>query len=85
LCGESKTRLNAGNRETLRRFILWIRDDMTAASQLKENAMKKLSIALVCALIIPMFASVADARGRDKADFHYEGTTKCWSNNTRCK
>jgi hypothetical protein len=50
--------------------------------------MKKLSIALVCVLIIPMFASfasVADARGRDKPDFHYEGTTKCWSNNTRCK
>ena len=44
--------------------------------------MKKLSIALVCALIVPMFASVADARGRDKPDFHYEGTTKCWSNNT---
>ena len=43
------------------------------------------SIALVGVLIIPMFASVADARGRDKADFHYEGTTKCWSNNTRCK
>jgi hypothetical protein len=47
---------------------------MMAASQLKENAMKKLSIALVCALIVPMFASVADARGRDKPDFHYEGT-----------
>lgn len=43
------------------------------------------SIALVGVLIIPMFASVADVRGRDKADFHYEGTTKCWSNNTRCK
>jgi len=39
--------------------------------------MKKLSIALVCVLIIPMFASVAGARGRDKPDFHYEGTTKC--------
>ena len=47
--------------------------------------MKKLSVALVCLLIIPMFASIADARGRDKPDFHYEGTTKCWSNNTRCK
>jgi hypothetical protein len=47
--------------------------------------MKKLSIALVCVLIIPTFASVADARGRDKSDFHYEGTTKCWSNNTSCK
>jgi hypothetical protein len=58
---------------------------MMAASQLKENAMKKLSIALVCPLIVPMFASVADTRGRDKPDFHYEGTTKCWSNNTRYK
>ena len=58
---------------------------MMAVSKFKENAVKKLSIALVCVLIIPMFASVADARGRDKPDFHYEGTTKCWSNNTRCK
>ena len=56
-----------------------------AIRQFKEDAMKKLTIALVCALIIPMFASIADARGRDKPDFHYEGTTKCWSNNTRCK
>jgi hypothetical protein len=47
--------------------------------------MKKLSIALFCALLIPVFASVAHARGRDKPDFHYEGTTKCWNNNTRCK
>jgi hypothetical protein len=85
LSRESKTRLGVGHRETLPRFILWVRDDTMAASQLKENAMKKLSIALVCVLIIPMYASVADARGRDKADFHYEGTTKCWSNNTRCK
>ncbi len=77
--------LDAGNRKALPRFILWVCDDLMAASQLKENAMKKLSIALVCVLIMPMFASVADARGRDKADFHYEGTTKCWSNNTRCK
>ena len=56
-----------------------------AACQFKENAMKKLSIALVCVLIIPMFASVAGARGRDKPDFHYEGTTKCWLNDTHCK
>jgi hypothetical protein len=47
--------------------------------------MKKLSVALFCVLLIPVFASVAHARGRDKPDFHYEGTTKCWSNNTRCK
>jgi hypothetical protein len=58
---------------------------MMAGSQLKENAMKKFSIVLVCVLIMPMLASVADARGRDKPDFHYDGTTKCWSNNTRCK
>jgi len=51
----------------------------------KENAVQKLSIALVCALIIPMLAAAANARGRDKADFHYEGTTKCWANNTVCK
>jgi hypothetical protein len=51
----------------------------------KENAVQKLSIALVCALIIPLFATAANARGRDKADFHYEGTTKCWLNNTHCK
>ena len=75
----------ARRRETLERSICWIRNDMMAASQFKENAMKKLSVALVCVLIIPMFASIADARGRDKPDFHYEGTTKCWSNNTRCK
>jgi hypothetical protein len=80
-------RKRASTRETARRrsdsssgF-----EDMMAASHLKENAMKKLSIALVCVLIIPIVASVADARGRDKADFHYEGKTKCWSNNTRCK
>jgi hypothetical protein len=47
--------------------------------------MKNLPVALFCASIIPVFASVAHARGRDKPDFHYEGTTKCWSNNTRCK
>ena len=48
--------------------------------------MKKLSFALLCALLTHrLFASVAHARGRDKPDFHYEGTTKCWSNNTRCK
>jgi hypothetical protein len=46
---------------------------------------KKLATAFVCALIIPMLATAANARGRDKADFHYEGTTKCWANNTRCK
>jgi hypothetical protein len=51
----------------------------------KENAVQKLSIALVCALIIPTLATAANARGRDKADFHYEGTTKCWLNNTHCK
>jgi hypothetical protein len=75
----------ARRRETLERSICWIRNDMMAASQFKENAMKRLSVALVCLLIIPMFASIADARGRVKPDFHYEGTTKCWSNNTRCK
>jgi len=46
---------------------------------------QKLSIALVCALIIPLLATAANARGRDKADFHYEGTTKCWLNDTHCK
>jgi hypothetical protein len=46
---------------------------------------KKLSIAFACALIIPMLAAAANARGRDKSDFHYEGTTKCWLNDTHCK
>jgi hypothetical protein len=70
-----------GGKEQLNEFIDRQKNEIIE----KENAMKKLSIALVCVLIIPTFASVADARGRDKPDFHYEGTTKCWSNNTRCK
>jgi hypothetical protein len=39
--------------------------------------MKELSIVLVCIVITLILLSAADARGRDKPDFHYEGTTKC--------